>query len=80
MLSRFADSKRELNAMAGIRSVSITNNGLGREKAEGLWGENGSSVAALWIKKYEPEIQDFNERLERRVDGIIKRQQYERGQ
>lgn len=80
MLSRFADSKREFERNGGDKERKHCKQWFRREKAEGLWGENGSSVAALWIKKYEPEIQDFNEKLERRVDAIIKRQQYEREQ
>lgn len=45
-----------------------------------MWGENGLAVAAIWKERYESEIRDFNEKLERRVDAIIKRQQYEREQ
>lgn len=80
MLSRFADSKREFERKGGDKERKHYKQWFRSEKAEGLWGENGSSVAALWKARYETEIQDFNERLERRVDGIIKQQQYERKQ
>ena len=80
MLSRFDDSKREFERSGGDKERKHYKKWFKSEKAEGLWGENGSSVAALWKERYADEIQDFNERLERRVDGIIRRQQYEQRQ
>ena len=80
MLSRFADSKREFERNGGDKERRHLKKWFKSEKAAGLWGENGSSVAVLWKGRYEPEIRDFNEKLERRVDGIIKRLQYEREQ
>ena len=38
-----------------------------REKAEGLWGENGLAVAAIWKERYESEIRDFNEKTEQEL-------------
>lgn len=80
MLSRFADSKRDFEHNGGDKERKHYKKWFRREKAEGLWGENGLAVAAIWKERYESEIRDFNERLERRVDAIIKRQQYEREQ
>ena len=80
MLSRFADSKRDFEHNGGDKERKHYKKWFRREKAEGLWGENGLAVAAIWKERYESEIRDFNEKLERKVDAIIKRQQYEREQ
>ncbi len=80
MLARFDDSKREFVRAGGGKDRKHFKMWFKREKAERLWGVNGSLVAALWKERYKSEIRDFNEGLEKRVDGIIKRQQYERAQ
>ncbi len=80
MLTRFEDSRREFERSGGDKERRHFKKWFKDEKAEGLWGVNGSSVASLWKTRYESEIRDFNEGLERRVDGIIKRQQYEQSQ
>lgn len=80
MIARFADSKREFECSGGGKERKHFKKWFKSEKADGVWGQNGSLVATLWKEQYESEIQDFNERLERRVDGIVKRQQHERMQ
>lgn len=77
MLTRFADSRRNFEHVGGDKDRKHFKKWFKNEKAEGLWGPNGSRIAALWKENYKMEIQEFNEKLEHRVDAIINRQQYE---
>lgn len=79
MLTRFMDLKREFECSGGVKERKLYKKWFKTEKEEGLWGPNGSLVASLWKDRYKSEIQDFNEKLEHRVDAIIYRRQHKRG-
>ena len=47
------------------------------EKASGLWGPNGDRVYKAWSALHESEIEQFVLKLERRVDAVLSRMEYE---
>lgn len=76
-LRRYADGKRLFETSGGKHKRRYSKEWFKQEKRDGMWGNNGVRVATLWQSRHEREIQDFCEHLERRVDAMLRRYEYD---
>ena len=77
---RYSDGKREYELSGAKKKSRYSKEWLKTEKSKKFWGENGFEVYKLWSAKHQSEIDEFCSRLERRVDGMIRRHDHEASQ
>ena len=77
-LRNWQDFKRNWESNGAKKKRRLEKAWFRNEKRSGVWKTNGSAVYAAWKANHEDDIADFNERLEHRVDAVIKRMEYER--
>jgi hypothetical protein len=78
-LKRYCEGERDFEQRGGKKKRRYSKEWLKKEKAENFWGANGTTVYKLWAAQHREEIDDFCNRLEKRVDGMIKRHEHEQG-
>lgn len=72
-LSRRLEAERNFKKNGGKKARILNRNWFNKEKASGVWGENGQRAYALWQSQYKDEIDIFCAKLEIAVDKIVRR-------